>query len=670
MSKPESSPKLRSVVKPTTVLLLFLLFSSFTHAQTAPPKFRTAPDPDWVLSDTPAPSTASRDGTITPWVRLLDDQQIRIRPDGLERYFRKREQAVSEKGVESVSTLYFPFDPAFQTLVVHHIRIIRGGQTLDVLRPGEITVESDDPDEYSLETTLKEARKDDIIDYAYTLRGADPGQAGRFAETLRLGLYGSTDRVRRRVLWPGQQKLYWRTRNTSLTPSVRSLGTEVEYLWGSEPPAPCACHAEAPPWFDPRPEVQLSDFATWQEVAELASSWYRVPMPLAPPLARRVEEWKKRLPADEPRLLAAVRFVQDEIRDGGEQGMHPSSPTAVFEKREGSSRDRALLLCTLLRGLGIEAAPALVNSTARHVIEEYQPSLAAFDSVLVRVSLGNLSYWFDPSQTHQRGPLRQHANPPYARALLLQPGSRTLVEIPGPPVDSSSVFVKETYRASTYKEPVAFDVITTYRGIAADEMRRQLSWLKLEDYAKQKRDHYSDDSSTLAAEGEPQVSDDQEKNELVITERYHLSKFWRGRTVGFRAEQVAEKLAVSRGQSTGPLKLYYPLDFRQVIELHTPEPLRVAGAEGVLDDGALRLSYKISADPRVITLDCRLQSLRSFVDADQTPQHLKFREQLTEKLSMQLTHSGDPLMLSYVIEYWPFVTLGVLLLIGLFLLLW
>ena len=140
--------------------------------------------------------------------------------------------------------------------------------------------------------------------------------------------------------------------------------------------------------------------------------------------------------------------------------------------------------------------------------------------------------------------------------------------------------------------------------------------------------------------------------------------------MGFRAEQVAEKLAVSRGQSTGPLKLYYPLDFRQVIELHTPEPLRVAGAEGVLDDGALRLSYKISADPRVITLDCRLQSLRSFVDADQTPQHLKFREQLREKLNMQLTHSGDPLMLSYVIEYWPFVTLGVLLLIGLFLLLW
>src|SRR5881396_3549977 len=293
MLKPESSPKLRSVVKPTTLLLLFLLFSSFTHAQTAPPKFRTAPDPDWVLSDTPAPSTASRDGTITPWVRLLDDQ---------------------------------------------HIRIIRGGLTLDVLRPGEITVESDDPDEYSLETTLKEARKGDIIDYAYTLRGADPGQAGRFAQTLRLGLYGSTDRVRRRVLWPGQQKLYWRTRNTSLTPSVRSLGTEVEYLWGSEPPAPCACHAEAPPWFDPRPEVQLSDFATWQEVAELASSWYRVPMPLAPPLARRVEQWKKRLPTDEPRLLAAVRFVQDEIRDGGEQGMHPSSPTAVFEQRESSSR--------------------------------------------------------------------------------------------------------------------------------------------------------------------------------------------------------------------------------------------------------------------------------------------------------------------------------------------
>src|SRR5947199_9132990 len=104
MSQPESSPKLRSVVKPTTVLLLFLLFSSFTHAQTAPPKFRSAPDPDWVRSDTPAPSTASRDGTIRPWLLLLDDQQIRIRPDGLDRYFRQSDQGVRESGVQGVSS--------------------------------------------------------------------------------------------------------------------------------------------------------------------------------------------------------------------------------------------------------------------------------------------------------------------------------------------------------------------------------------------------------------------------------------------------------------------------------------------------------------------------------------------------------------------------------------
>jgi hypothetical protein len=599
-------------------------------------------------------------------VRLLDDEQIRVTSRGLERYFRKIDQALSDEEVENVSTLYFCFDPAFQNLTIHHIRIIRGNQTLDSLRPGEIS-ESED-DEACLEATLKETRKGDIIDYSYTLSGIDLGQTARFAETLTLGRNTTTDRLRRRVLWPTQQKLYMRTRNTGVAPSVRPLGREVEYLWEPELIAP-AYSPGAPEWFDQTPEVQLSDFATWQQAAQVAVPWYRVPAPLPKVLAKQVEEWKA-LAGDEVRVLKAVRFVQDEIKSSASRGLQPAFPATVFEKREGNPRDRALLLCTLLHGLGIEATPALVNTRAQHVIEEYQPSLAAFNSALVRVSVGTRSYWFDPTQGHQRGMLNRHANPPYARGLLVRSDSRGLVEIPGPSMDASSVLVKEVYRGNSYNEPVSFQVVTTYRGIAADEMRAQFLWMKLADYSKQRTEHYAGEASRVAAEGEPQVSDDPDTNELIITERYRSPKFWRGRTVGFQAEQVREKLLPTTARAAGPLRLDYPLDFRQVIELHAPEPLPVSKTEGTLDDGSLRLSYKISSEEQVATLDCRLQSLRSFVPADKAHQHLRFREQLQEKLNMQLNHSGDPLLLSYAIEYWPFVLLGALVLLGLGLLLW
>jgi transglutaminase-like putative cysteine protease len=650
----------------STVCLLLFLGAPWLCAQSAPPKFRTAPRPDWVLSNPETPSAAPWDGAVTPWVRLLDDAQIRVTPGSLERYFRNIDQAVSQEGVENISTLTFCFDPAFQTLTIHHIGIIRGNQTLVLLRPGEISASEDD--ETCLETTLKEARKGDIVDYSYTLSGADPGQAGRFAETLTLGRNTSTDRLRRRLLWPAQRKLYIRTRNTAVAPLVRPLGREVEYLWEPEILAP-SYSPGAPGWFDQTPEVQLSDFATWQQVAQQAARWYRVPAPLPEVLARQVSEWKT-LAGDEARVLAAVRFVQDEIKWGGIWKLQPAAPETVFEKREGNVRDQALLLCTLLRGLGIEAAPALVNTSAQHAIEAYQPSLAAFDSAVVLVSLGSRNYWFDPSQKYQRGSLRRHPNPPYARALLLRPDTLGLVEIPGPSMDSSSVLIKEVYRGNSYNEPVSCQVVTRYQGIAADEMRAQFSWMKPADYSKQRKEHYAAGHLTVAAEGEPQVDDDPDANELTITERYRYPKFWRGRTIGFQAEQVRANLRLSTGSPIGPLRLDYPLDFRQVIELHAPEPLPVSKTAGTLEDGALRLSYKISSDQKVTTLDCRLQSLRSFVPADKTHQHLRFRGQLEAKLVMQLTHSGDRLFLSYAIEYWPFVLLAALLLLGLALLFW
>lgn len=648
--------------------LLFLLSPSRILAQSVSSKFQISPSPSWALLDPQTPSPAPWDGAVTPWVRLLDDHQIRVTPGGLERYSRNIDQALSETGTENLSKLYFCFDPSSQKLAIHHIRLLRGKQTLDVLEPDKI-VEAEEEDDDCLEANLKEVRKGDIIDYAYSLTEAH-AQGGRFAETLRLGRNTSTDRLRRRILWPAQLKLYMRTRNTAVTPSVRSLGREVEYLWEPELLAPSVYYPGAPLWFDLAPQVQLSDFASWQQVAQLAASWYRVPNPLPDGLANQVEEWRARFSGEEARLLAAARFVQTEIHNRYGQTQRPAPPALVFEKREGSSYDAALLLCTLLRGLGIEATPALVNPSAQHVLEEYQPSLAAFNSAVVRVSLGDRTYWFDPTKSHQRGPLRQHPNPAYAKALILRPDSQGLVEISPPATDASSVEVKEIYQSSSYRQPVTFQVITTYRGIAADDMREQLSWLKPEDFAKQKREHYSRSNPNLAVDGQPQVSDDPDKNQLIITERYHFSKFWRGRTVGFQAEQVDSRLQGPVEAPLGPLELDYPMNFRQIIEVHAPEPHSVSKMGETLQDDALRFSYSISAKPPVVTLDYRLQSLRSFVPAEDVQQHLRFRAQLKPKLAYELSHSGDPLMLSYVIEYWPFALLAVFLIIGLCLLLW
>src|SRR5207245_3226925 len=80
----------------------------------------------------------------------------------------------------------------------------------------------------------------------------------------------------------------------------------------------------------------------------------------------------------EQRVLQALRFVQDEIRYMGvEIGVNshmPYSPATVVKRRYGDCKDKTLLLITMLRALGISARPALVSTTYRSHVTDYQPT--------------------------------------------------------------------------------------------------------------------------------------------------------------------------------------------------------------------------------------------------------------------------------------------------------
>ena len=47
----------------------------------------------------------------------------------------------------------------------------------------------------------------------------------------------------------------------------------------------------------------------------------------------------------------------------------PSAPDAVYARRWGDCKEKALLMVTMLRALGIEASPALVNTERRDDID-------------------------------------------------------------------------------------------------------------------------------------------------------------------------------------------------------------------------------------------------------------------------------------------------------------
>src|SRR5437868_7519986 len=100
-----------------------------------------------------------------------------------------------------------------------------------------------------------------------------------------------------------------------------------------------------------------------------------------------------------------------------------------------------MLLLTILKHMGFDSAIALVNTTAKHALDDWQPSPIAFDHAIVQTRLAGKTYWLDPTMDSQRGTLDQYYDPPYERALALREDSDSLERIPTPKFDAPTTII-------------------------------------------------------------------------------------------------------------------------------------------------------------------------------------------------------------------------------------
>lgn len=648
---PPSCPlRLRALLLAGLVLLC-----AYTGAA-AKPSFTVQPPPAWVQpvipaqanSTTPPPQQAENGLRY-----LLVDRQVRVAAKSNEHYYQFLEQVVSTADLERVSQLRLDFEPSYQSLVIHHINLWRGGLPINVLRPAEIKViqQEDELDEQLFNGTLSavvflnDVRAGDVIDYAYSVNGDNPVLAGRYADVFTMARPDPVAYLHTRLLWPAARKLYLRPRGTDAQPTVQQTGDEVEYLW-EQRDVPAAVFEDATPgWFDALPRVQLSEHATWADVAQWAAPLYEVKA-LSPALSAQVEQWRKDLPTPEARLLAARRFVQDEVRylgiELGPYSHTPTQPDKVFQRRFGDCKDKSLLLATLLNALGIEAHPALVNTRARHTLDDYQPSPYAFDHVIVQATLDGQTHWIDATMSYQRGTLANEATLEYERALVLRPDTNALTTMPLAQDAQPTTTIKESYRVDSFDAPVAFTVVSTFRAGDADMMRYRLASEPRADLGKDYLNYYADREPSIEAQGLPEVADDETANTIVVTEHYTIPQFWKDARHYFFAARIGAELDkpnVSR--RTMPLRVSYPLHVEQLIEIQLPHRQEVSTGTETVEDEAMRLTAKASVADNVVRLRYTLNTKRDAVAPAQVAAHIARIEQARDLVSYELKQWPD-----------------------------
>jgi Domain of Unknown Function with PDB structure (DUF3857) len=618
-------------------------------AAIAKPTFTIKPPPTWARTTTIETDRHAALGATGSSSLVLDDSEIRVAKNSVERFFHYAQRIETTAGLDDVSQLKFYFEPSYQELTIHFIRIHRGGAIIDALKPAEIkTIQQEEElDEQLYNGTfasvvfMNDLRVGDVVDYAYTVSGENPVMAGRFADRLYLADDRAAQTLSVRLLWPSERPPNIRNHRTDLQPAIQNVGEETEYLWERKDVPAVQKEDSTPGWVETYPAIDIGEFKNWDDVVNWALPLFKITGPTPPELQAKIDAWKRDFKTPEEQLVAALRFVQDEVRylgiELGRYSHQPNPPGKVFARRFGDCKDKSLLLSLILNAMGIDAAPALANTRMGKALDDWQPTPYAFNHVIVQAKLAGKTYWLDSTIAFQRGGLAEYYSPPYARALVLRPGTNALEKIPATANDSGSTNVHQVYTVNDYTTAVTFVVTTVYSGSDADAMRYRLASESPDGLAKAKLNYYASQTPSIQLAGPHQVSDDQKANVITVTERYLIDDFWNGDKHTFYADQIYGSLSrPGVAKRSTPFEINHPVNIRQTIEIDLPQVSDVDSDAGNIADEALWLTYSQSMNGRRVDLDYSLKSLDDHVAAAAIGRHLETIQRMRDALGIEL----------------------------------
>jgi transglutaminase-like putative cysteine protease len=578
---------------------------------------------------------------------LLSDRQINAQSN--EEFVHQARQTLNPAGVQDNSHISISYDPTSQSLTFHWARLWRGKNKLDRLDLSKLHISpaglDTDASLFSSEKKallmLDDVQVGDIVDYAYTIGGTNPALAGKFSDSVQLQFSQPVDRNVTRLIWPSSRRLFIKNHLTDIQPVTSRKSNVVEYLWDVRHEPGLHREPQTPVWYDPYAWVQLSEFQKWADIDRWALRLFTTTNPPSPELTQKIKEWKQ-LPAPEDRVLAALRFVQEEVRYLGTEdepaGSEPAQPSVVFARRFGDGKDKSFLLVTILRALKIEAFPVLVNDQRRQELAELQPSPTVFNRVVVQVNLSGQSYWLDTTATYERGALALRSWPNYAWGLTVSPGAIGLTPIPPCPVQPKTT-VREYLNVGGLNDRSTVKIVTVAEGPDATRLREHFATTPREDIERDNLNAFSKLYPFMSLTSPLLYSDDEQQNRIEITEFYAIDRMWSRqpdepyyhcRVYCVKMEDALVKPAVAF--RTMPLAVQYPVHqiFHAEVSLVTVWP--ISPSNTTIQNPAFYFQRLVNVVDGRLFLDCEYRSWADAVAPDAVPGYVHDLDSATDAL--------------------------------------
>lgn len=635
----------------TKFLVLWCLFLQLTALSQQP---AIAPAPGWAKQ-------TRYDYSISPGEADAEDGYFdyaferQVSVGRRSNYLRKVVRIITEAGIENASEVSVDFYPSYQKLIFHTINVIREGKVIPKLKGSRFRVIHNEDERslhlYSDKRTalliLDDIRKGDYIDYSYTLVGENPVFGGKFSLSFVSQYTVPIAHLYLAVTVPSGRSLQIKNIGNTREPVITKNAEATSYEWQWDQVKPLRLQENLPGWFEAYSRVMISEYKDWKEVNDWAMALFK---PVSPrgELNEKIGQIRTTCTSPESRALAAIRYVQDEIRYTGlEMGVNshqPTDPATVCQRRYGDCKDKSYLLCTMLGALGIEAYPVMINTENQKGIRDWLPTSHAFDHVTVQVKIGDQVSWIDPTINYQRGPLDKRYYPEYQAGLVVAPSTTQLTDIV--PAKNSQLKAKEEFDIPDMSGNARLTVTTLHYGKYADNIRSSISNTSRYELLKGFTDFYKKSYEDIAIDTF-YYKDNEETGMLSTVEVYSIKNIWEEekgiKRASFNPYLIDPViLRPEQEKRTMPYALMYPSHYSEEVIINLPERwnLKLPGDLASSDSYRLKGTYEHS--DKMIRLHYEYETLKDFI----APEHMdQYREAVgkEEKFGIRLSWSANGL---------------------------
>ncbi len=456
---------------------------------------------------------------------ILDRTVVRVHVNGLsERFVQRLVHLRTERAAKDSQETWIRYEPGRQEVEVRKARVFRraGDGALEI---SEATARDErdlsEPwyglyyDSRAEVVVFENLRAGDLVEVQYSL--ADVAYSNELSDYFGdFELIADSYPTRHwdyTLIAPKGRVIHF---NSPLAAGVSSKtetrGDETVYKFSAESVARVESEPAMPGIAEVAPYLHVSTYEGWQDVGRWYWNLIADQMQDDGTLKRAALGATEGLISTEDKVKAIHRLVVESTRYVGlEFGIHgykPYKATQVFERRFGDCKDKATLLVTLLRAVGVDAELVLLRTRRGGRISDKPASLAVFDHAIAYVPA--LDLYLDGTAEFS-GLAELPSEDQNVMALRVTAQGATLVRTPELPADSNQAqrrWIVELQRdgSATITEDL------TVTGQAAHEWREhyQTEGERRERYAKVWNGRHA---GAVLAEVEMHVSD---RNQPVV----------------------------------------------------------------------------------------------------------------------------------------------------------